>query len=201
MFVFRIAAALIGATLIGACSVVGGKAAPEPAFQVVTAAEPFEVREYPSLVLIKTSMDDGSNDAFGRLFDYISGNNGGDRKIAMTAPVLQSDKGLQISMTAPVLRSDDRQMAFILTEEFTAETAPLPNDPLVQLDVVPARKVAVISFSGRSNDSLYAEYLQKLWDWIATQGLTPTGPPELAQYNPPWTIPALRRNEVLIPIE
>ena len=201
MSVFRIAVALIGATLIGACSVVGGKAAPEPTFQVVTAAEPFEVREYPSLVLVKTSMDDGSNDAFGRLFDYISGNNGGDRKIAMTAPVLQSDKGLQISMTAPVLRSDDRQMAFILTEEFTAETAPLPNDPLVQLDVVPARKVAVISFGGRSNDGLYAENLRKLQDWISTQGLTPTGPSELAQYNPPWTIPALRRNEVLIPIE
>jgi len=34
--------------------------------------------------------------------------------------------------------------------------------------------------------------------WLETQQITPTGKPELARYNPPWTLPFLRRNEVMV---
>ncbi|MEM7743435.1 MAG: heme-binding protein [Pseudomonadota bacterium] len=195
--------ALLAATLLGACSVVGGEAAPEPRYTTVQSVEPFEVRDYPALHVVRTTMADGSRDGFGRLFDYISGANTQSDKIAMTAPVLQTE-GEKIAMTAPVLQttgSETRDMIFVLPDPLTAETAPVPTDPTVSLDTIPPRRVAVITFSGRLEDEAVAEKRAELEAWMAAQGLTPIGPAESAGYNPPWTIPALRRNEVLIPID
>ena len=202
--VARGAAIVSTALVVTACSAFGGKAAPEPEFTTISKEAPFELRSYPKLVVVKTAMNDGTRGGFGRLFDYISGANGGKRKIAMTAPVLETEKGTEIAMTAPVLRNQagaGQEMAFILPKEFTAETAPVPTDPAVKLDVIAPRSVAVISFSGVARDDDVAEARRKLEAWIAAKGLTATGPAELAQYNPPWTIPAMRRNEVLIPIK
>lgn len=186
-----------------ACSVVGGKAAPEPDFTVVQSSAPFEVRDYGALVVVKTPMSDGSNDAFGRLFDYISGENGGARDIAMTAPILMAEagEGANIAMTAPVLQSDGdgREMIFVLPSDFTLDTAPLPTNPAVSLGTVPARRMAVARYAGSLNDDA-PEWEEKLRAWMATNGLHATGPAEVAGYNPPWTLPAYRRNEVLIPV-
>ncbi|MEM9140506.1 MAG: heme-binding protein [Pseudomonadota bacterium] len=197
-----IAVATAATIMLGACSVVGGEAAPEPKFTQISKSDPFEIRDYPQLVLVKTSMET-DNDSFMRLFRYISGQNSGEREIAMTAPVLETQAGTEIAMTAPVLRSEEggkTEMAFILTDNFTPETAPLPNDPAVTLATIPPRRVAVVNFSGRVDDEMAAEYTAQLQAWIEDQGLTATGPAELAQYNPPWTVPALRRNEILIPV-
>ena len=191
--------------VLSACSVFGGPAAPEPSYTVVRSAPPFEVRDYPALAVVATPMDAGQGSAFGRLFDYISGENAGATKIEMTAPVLQSaEEGTEIAMTAPVLRAfgadGQREMVFVLTDEFTAETAPRPTDPLVRVAEIPARRVATIRFSGFFRDAAIAENTRLLQAWMADQALAPIGPPESAGYNPPWTLPPFRRNEVLIPI-
>lgn len=189
------------ALALGACSVVGGEAAPEPSYTVVQSSEPFEVRDYPPLAVVRTAMEDGTSGGFGKLFDYISGANTRSDKIAMTAPVLRTG-GEKIAMTAPVLQTGQGgDMIFVLPDPMTAETAPTPTDPAVSLDTIPARRVAVITFSGSLGDEAVAENREKLLAWMATRGLTQTGPAESAGYNPPWTVPALRRNEVLIPIE
>ena len=196
---FSRVAVLCGALALGACSAFGGKAAPEPEYTQVQASAPFEIRDYPELVLVKTTMNGADDPAFMRLFRYISGENSGKREIAMTAPVLESPKGEEIAMTAPVLQSGAdgaTEMSFILTAEFTPETAPLPNDPAVLLDTIPARRVAVISFNGQANQDLVAEHQTKLQDWMAAQGLVAKGPAELAQYNPPLDdpVPASERD-------
>jgi hypothetical protein len=195
--------ALVGLLATSACSVIGSAAAPEPEYAVVRAQAPFEIRDYGELVVVKTDMDDGSRAAFGRLFDYISGENQGAREIAMTAPVLNTGaaEGTEIAMTAPVLQSREggREMVFILTDEFTLQTAPLPSDPKVTLDTIASRRVAVVRYAGSMTDRAAAEEA-KLRAWIVGEGLQPTGPAEVAGYNPPWTLPAYRRNEVLIPI-
>lgn len=192
------------AGVLGGCSMFGATAAPEPEFKVVSAEAAFEVRDYPALVIAKTSMADGSRPAFRRLFAYISGENGGKREIAMTAPVIRNASGTEIAMTAPVIRAegDDAttEMAFILTPEFSVDTAPAPSNPGVQIAEIPARRVAVIMFSGLAGDAAIAEETEKLKRWIEASGLEQIGPAEVAQYNPPWTIPALRRNEILAPI-
>ena len=194
--------AIAGLLATSACSVVGSAAAPEPDYTVVSAQDPFEVRDYGALVVVKTSMADGSRAAFGRLFDYISGENQGARKIAMTAPVLNTAaEGTEIAMTAPVLQSGegDREMVFVLTDEFTPETAPLPSDPKVTLGAIAPRRVAVVRYAGSMKKRAPAEEA-KLRAWIDAKGLRAAGPAEVAGYNPPWTLPAHRRNEVLIPI-
>lgn len=196
--VFALSLALAG------CSVFGAKAAPEPEFTQISKEAPFEIREYPELVLVKTSMTTEEDDAFMRLFRYISGANEGEREIAMTAPVLENPTGTEIAMTAPVLQNsalgEPTEMAFILTADFTADTAPIPTDPAVKLGVIPSRRVAVVTFNGRANAEDFADNRDKLQAWMKAGGLTAAGPAELAQYNPPWTVPALRRNEVLIPL-
>ena len=84
-------AAFASLLTLAACSVFGSEAAPEPGYTVVIAEEPFEVRDYGELVVVKTPMSDGSSAAFRHLFNYISGENKGARKIPMTAPVLSTD--------------------------------------------------------------------------------------------------------------
>lgn len=197
-------ARLAGLLAVSACSVVGKPSAPEPDYVVVIAQDDFAVRDYGELVVAKTEMADGSRAAFGRLFDYISGRNEGERKIAMTAPVLNSEAadGTEISMTAPVLQTgaNRRHMFFVLPEEFTRETAPVPTDPKVSLATIPARRVAVIRYSG-SLDTGGPSAEARLREWLTKRNLQPNGPAEIAGYDPPWTLPAYRRNEVLIPIQ
>ena len=190
---------------LGACSVFGSAAAPEPAYDVVRSDGDFEVRDYNALAVVATPMADGQRAAFGRLFDYITGENKGATEIAMTAPVLQSaEAGTEIAMTAPVLQSfgadGEREMVFVLTDKFTATTAPEPNDPQVRIAEIPARRVATLRFSGSFGDDAVRENTARLQAWMTDQGLAPVGPPESAGYNPPWTLPPFRRNEVLIPV-
>lgn len=183
----RAIGAFAGLLGVAACSVFGGAAAPEPEYSVVLAAPPFELRDYCELVVAKTPMTDGSGAAFGRLFDYISGENSGARDIAMTAPVLQDRYGT-------------REMVFVLPDEMTLQTAPVPTNLRVSLATIPPRRVAVVRYSGFLSRRAPTEEA-RLRDWLASKGLTPTGPAEIAGYNPPWTLPPFRRNEVLIPVE
>jgi hypothetical protein len=202
---FRNVTAVATLVLTGACSVLGGPAAPEPSYTVVRAEDPFEIRDYPELVIVSTAMTADSGAAFGKLFDYISGANQGSRKISMTAPVLQARKGDKVEMTAPVIQgrigdAESRRMAFVLPENFTVETAPLPIDPSVSLSTIPPRRIAVVRFSGRLSDEAAEAQRVKLTGWMSEQQIEAVGPAESAGYNPPWTLPPLRRNEVFIPI-
>jgi len=200
----RAIGAFAGLLGVAACSVFGGAAAPEPDYSVVLAEPPFELRDYGELVVATTPMTDGSGAAFGRLFDYISGENTGARDIAMTAPVLNTDAvdGTKIAMIAPVLqgREGAREMIFVLPGEMTPQTAPVPTDPRVSLATIPARRVAVVRYSGSMEKRASTEEA-RLRDWLALKGLRPTGLAEVAGYNPPWTLPPFRRNEVMIPVE
>jgi|AntRauTorckE5430_2_1112549.scaffolds.fasta_scaffold02252_3 hypothetical protein len=199
----RAIGAFAGLLGVAACSVFGGAAAPEPDYDVVLAEPPFDLRDYGELVVATTPLTDGSGAAFGRLFDYISGANTGGRDIAMTAPVLNTDAvdGTKIAMIAPVLqgREGAREMIFVLPGEMTPQTAPVPTDPRVSLATIPARRVAVVRYSGSMEKRASTEEA-RLRDWLALKGLRPTGLAEVAGYNPPWTLPPYRRNEVLIPV-
>lgn len=201
--VFRALTALASGAALAACSVFGGQAAPEPSYSVLTSEGAFEIREYPQLVVARTTMAEreGENAAFRRLFRYISGGNDGKREIAMTAPVLVKP-GAKIAMTAPVLETggEVREMAFVLPADLTVKTAPLPTNPEVRIETIPSRRVAVVTYDGRSRPDLETDQKERLESWIAGRELRVTGPAEVAQYNSPWTIPTLRRNEILIPV-
>jgi hypothetical protein len=203
-------AALACALAVSACGIFGGPSAPEPEYDVLRSQSPFEIRAYQALAVASTPMGaglgEGTGGAFRRLFDYISGDNRGDREVAMTAPVIQQPaEGREIEMTAPVLQKPDGgggwNMLFVLPAGLKAETAPVPTDGSVRVGMLPARRVAVIRFDGFLSDANAMEARDRLLAWMRTEGLAPAGPAEIAGYNPPWTLPWFRRNEILIPVE
>lgn len=62
----------------------------------------FEVRAQEPHIIVETDFEDAGSKAFGRLFDYISGNNQSRTGIDMTSPVEQKALGKKIDMNAPV---------------------------------------------------------------------------------------------------
>jgi hypothetical protein len=204
-----IAAAII--LLQSGCSLVGIRSTAEPDYAVLQKDESFEVREYDRLVVVETvvdaSFDDAGGIAFRRLFGYISGDNQSAAEIAMTAPVIALDEsspgGEEIAMTAPVTGQQTAfgwRFAFVLPSDYTHATAPLPNNPDVRLEQLPARKVAVLRYSGSWSESGYTRNVQFLQQWMNRNQLAAGSAPRVAGYDPPWTLPFLRRNEIMIDI-
>ena len=190
---------MFAALLSAGCSVFGASGVEQAPYETLARDGDFEIRRYPALVVARTAMTDGeSGDSFRRLFDYIAGANAGAQEIAMTAPVVMG-RGTEIAMTAPVVR-DGETMAFVAPQGFTPETMPAPTDPAVEIGTIPGRTVAVKRFRGYLFDSAIADAEAALRGWIDGRPWTVAGPTERAGYNPPWTLPFLRRNEVLIPV-
>lgn len=197
--------------LLGAMLVSGGNAMSyeEPGYAVVSQSDPVEYRRYEPYLIAETvvegvaDFDSAGNEGFRRLFKYIAGGNTGRAKIAMTAPVSQAAESEKIAMTVPVQQTGSpagSRVAFMLPRQYTLETAPVPSDSRVRIVAVPGRLMAVVRYSGRWTESNYAEHRDELLQALATAGIKPTGEPRLARYNAPFTLPILRRNEVLIEV-
>ncbi len=184
-------------------------AAKEPKYSVSEKEGSFELRRYNPMIVAETlvsgSMDKASGAGFRLIADYIFGNNtsstAAKEKISMTAPVTMQPTSEKISMTAPVsMEKSDGQwrVHFVMPEEYSLETLPAPNNPAVTLREIPARNYAVIRFSGLANEKKAAKKTTELLSWLEQKDITPTGEPELARYNGPWTPPFMRRNEVMV---
>ena len=184
----------------------------EPAYTVTEQEEPFELRTYqPRIVaevMVSGSMDEASGRGFRLLADFIFGNNtarsGGSQKIEMTAPVGMEPSSEKISMTAPVSMQESEgrwRVSFAMPSSFTLETLPRPNNPAVTIRQIPESRYAVIRFSGLAGAKKVAQKTADLQAWLAQKDLKPKGAPELARYNPPWTLPFLRRNEVMVEVQ
>ncbi len=182
----------------------------EASYEVLSEHGAIEVRQYAELVLVETRVDadfeQAGNIAFGRLFAYISGTNSSNDEIAMTAPVIARSiaDSEQIAMTAPVFSQREEQdwrYAFVLPASYSIESAPLPLNATVSLSTQAKQKVAVLRHSGSWREADMREKIGELIDWIDAEGLVATSAPRFAGYNPPWTIPFLRRNEVMIDVE
>ncbi|PWG64033.1 SOUL family heme-binding protein [Spiribacter halobius] len=201
------ALALLASLTTAGCSVFGGQAAPEPEYRVLVSEPPFEIREYPPLTVARTTAEGGWDAAvrrgFGRLFDYIGGANAPATEVSMTAPVLTEPQGDSIPMTAPVSaapQGDGWRVMFVLPPEYTVATAPRPTHPEVEIATLPARRMAVLTFSGTLGDDRIAEARSRLAAWLADRPEAPAGAWQAAGYHPPWTLPWLRRNEVMVPV-
>lgn len=154
-----------------------------PDYKTLEQDGKFEVREYPAMTIARTAMGDGD---FMRLFRYISGGNETEQKIAMTAPVLVQHQG------------EDKGMSFVVPREVAAKKVPAPKASDVSVDEMPAAKFAVFTYSGRRTDANEAEALAKLRAWTKKKNLQTEGEPMFAYYDPPWTLPFMRRNEVML---
>lgn len=203
--------AIVIILLQSGCSLMGIRSTEEPNYSVLQNEDQFEVREYDALVIAETlvdaSFDDAGNIAFRRLFGYISGDNTAASEIAMTAPVLAFEEnqsnGEKISMTAPVTGQKSVlgwRFAFVLPSGYTLATAPVPSSPIIRLEQIPSKKVAVVRYTGSWSETAYENNLKLLQDWMQQNQLKVDSMPRVAGYDPPWTLPFLRRNEVMIDV-
>jgi hypothetical protein len=202
---------LILIPLLAGCSVFGINSVEEADYSVLKSEDKFELRLYEPLVVAETyvggDFDDAGGVAFSILFDYISGENTTSDDIAMTAPVIgneaEADTSREIAMTVPVLEESEAKgwrYMFVLPSKYTIETAPKPLNKKVKLSRMPEKRVAVVRFSGLYDERFIGEKTTKLQKWMLANNLTPTSKPRWAGYNPPWTLPPLRRNEVMIDV-
>ena len=161
----------------------------EPVYQVEKAweAEQIEIRAYAPRIMAVTGMSEDSDSGFRVLAGYIFGGNAEEQKIAMTAPVQQTMAG-------------EKEMAFMMPAEYALKDLPQPEDQRVSFREAPAYTAAVIQFSGWASAEKADENWQQLRRFLITKGIDITGEPTLNQYNPPWTLPFMRRNEVIVPV-
>ena len=161
----------------------------EPSYKVVNQIGDVEIREYDALTIaeIKIQKEDrmeAANAGFMPLANYIFAKNRDGETMAMTAPVRQKsiEKGWALQ--------------FVMPEEYTLKTLPKSTDSRITLKENPKKKYAVLRFSGRPTDSNVAEHEALLRSIIKQHGLKITGTPLYNYYNPPWTLPFMRRNEI-----
>lgn len=164
----------------------GYKTAP---YTVARSAGKFELRDYPALTVAETSAaptggaEDGS---FQRLFRFIAGGNEAKQKIAMTTPVFMTG-GTNIPT-----------MAFVMPEKLGLRETPKPSDSAVKVRELPAGRFAVFRYSGGRKANNEIKSLERLKTWMATEGLVAASEPVYGYFDPPWTPPFLRRNEVML---
>jgi len=190
------------------CSVFGVPSVEEAGFDVLKDNAHFQVRQYKPLIVaqieVDANYDEASNQAFNRLFKYISGYNKKRQKISMAAPVIMGSKAEEIAMTAPVFQEKSGKfwlMQFALPADYTLATAPIPDDSSITLKEIPSKKVAVLRYSGFLSEQSIADKTKELHSWLDGQGYKAISTARSAGYDPPWTLPFLRRNEVHIDIE
>jgi len=195
------------AVTIMAVSGCASRGIEEPAFDLVEQTDELEIRDYAPRLVAQTRVEgdqkEAGNAGFRILADYIFGNNTRREEISMTAPVSQAADSEKIAMTAPVsqLQADGEWLVrFALPSTYTMENVPAPVDERVSLQVLPAARFAVLEFSGYARAARVQDKRMELVRIIDRRSLDALGPITLAQYDPPWTLWFLRRNEVMVPI-
>ena len=217
--------------LAGIGQLVGIRAGTEqPPYEVVGRVGDAEIRRYAPQIaaeaVVEGPVETARNEGFRQVAGYIFGDNtakasvamtapvvqgrepsGGSQSIAMTAPVVQARAGRSesIAMTSPVVQqpagAESWSIQFIMPSKYTMATLPQPNDPRVRLVEIPARTFAVVRFSGLGREDAVARHEKALDAALAESSWRAVGEPVTWYYDPPWTVPFLRRNEVARPVE
>ncbi len=180
----------------------------EPAYQARRLADKVEIRQYGPRIAAQTTVTADEESArsvgFRRLARYIFGANDGQWSIAMTAPVAVASQkaGTKIAMTAPVAQHQDADgswvVRFFMPSQWTLDTLPAPSDGRVELTVVEPERFAVLRFSGDRDPATLKRRTSELRNLLRYNGIESLGPAAAWFYDPPWTLPWLRRNEIAV---
>ena len=186
--------ALMAALLNTGCSVVGIRSGTEqPRYTVVQTLGNLEVRDYPARLVAQTVVAGSAMAArsggFRRLAGFIFGGNRDRASIAMTAPVGQDQ-----------LPPGEWRISFVMPEKYTAGTLPKPTDPAVEIVSSPPQTIAVYRYTGAIDPASTAAAQRELLRLLEGSGWIAAGTPVTWFYDPPWTIPFLRRNEAAVPV-
>ena len=183
-----------------------------PKYTVLKEDGDFELRRYEPRIVAEVSVDGDVDTASGRGFrllaDYIFGNN---RAVSNATVSVTPETSTKIAMTAPVslepisqgnalTTAREWRVEFTMPSQYTLATLPKPNNDAIRIRSIPAKTYAAVRYSGMNTERRINEENDRLTDWMKREGLLANGLPELARYNPPWTLPMFKRNEILIPV-
>ena len=178
-----------------------------PKFKILSTFNKIEIRAYKPMLIaeidVRETRKEAVSQGFRSLADFIFGNNIRNDKIKMTAPVVQQSSE-KIKMTAPVVQQSSSQgwkVSFVMPSSYTLHDIPKPLNNEIIIKEIPARKMAVIKFNGRNEEDNISKYENKLLKFMEQNNFVHEENPEYAFYNPPWTLPVLRRNEVMFEIK
>ena len=160
----------------------------QPDYRVAARlANAVEIRDYAARTVVETPIEQGRDDqAFGRLFAYITGANAPARSIAMTIPVE---------------RATTNTLRFFLPRSVVAAGPPAPRDPRVHIVDLPPGTVAARRFTGTLSQDAIAREDRLLRTALAGSAWHAVGATARFGYDPPFTPPFLRRNEVTVAVE
>jgi SOUL heme-binding protein len=195
--------------IFGLVVIAGSAAGPimsrveQPEYKIEAFDGAIEVRSYGPMIAAEAVVEGerkaALNEGFRLIAAYIFGANNPNAKIGMTAPVQQPKQ--TIAMTAPVTQQEagaSWTVRFIMPKTWTMETLPTPKDARVSIRPVPAHRFIAIAFSGLATSEAIEKHTVELGRFAADHQLVTTGEPMLAFYNPPWTLPFFRRNEIML---
>lgn len=160
-----------------------------PLYDVLRKDDSIEVRKYHAFDTVAVSESKLSGySGFGLLFSYISGNNQNQTKMAMTIPVIND------------FEDDGMTMEFVVPSIYKDKSIPLPNHEHLKIKHYDEHTVCTITFKGITTQKNIDRQTKKLREWINKENLIEQGRYRLARYNPPFSLPYLRRNEILIDV-
>jgi hypothetical protein len=177
----------------------------EPKYEVVFSEGDFEIRQYQPMLIAQTEVegdiDQASNKGFRLIADFIFGNNQAvnsekTSKIAMTAPVTVEPQSVQ----ADILTAQKWRIHFVMPSQYSLATIPKPNNSVVELKEIPSKFFVVHKYSGLNTLSRVQAKTLEAINWVQQRSLKVVGAPRLSRYDPPWTLPMFRRNEIMIEI-
>ncbi len=207
LWITLVVSSIVLVTMAVVIVVLGGEAVAyeSPKYRVIETLGEVEVREYEPYLVAETTvdgdLDSAGNQGFRVLAKYIFGDNQGEQKIAMTAPVTQEKtEGTKIAMTTPVTQEkvgDQYTIQFMMPSEYSRDELPKSNDPRIAIREIPARRFAVVRYSGTWSKRNYEKHLAQLLDTLGANNYEPVGEPVWARYDPPFKPWFLRRNEIL----
>ena len=160
----------------------------EANYEVVSKNEVYEIRKYSDRLAVETSTSN-QNSGFRKLFNYISGDNQTNEEIKMTTPVTEME------------RKGNMTMQFYLPLKFDKNNVPIPSRPDVEIVNIEGGCYAAIKYSGRITDKNFIKHKDILESELKKDDISILSPPIRATYNGPFTLPMLRRNEVMFEIK
>ena len=159
----------------------------EANYEVVKENKNYEIRKYSDRLVVETNSTQGNG--FRKLFNYISGNNDQKEEIKMTVPVTQE------------IKNGNMTMQFYLPSKFNKDNTPKPSNSEIEILIIEGGYYAVIKYSGRSSDKNFSKNKEILEKELKKDNVTILGPPIRASYNSPFTLPILKRNEVMYRVD
>lgn len=190
-----------GAALLSGAAIyyLREKSQEEPDYRALETDGDYQLRDYPALTVAEAVVDGARRHALDEghriLADYLAASSRDGEALPMMNPVIQ-DSGDPMASDPPLF-DDELEGAWRTRFVMPAGRDELPKPPQgVELAEIPARKLAVVSFSGRWTDELLKEQEDRLRGWLAKRGEKADGEPEYAFYNSPMIPGPLRRNEV-----